>query len=153
MNVLQPSRMRLSIWPEVDTLQNRLERLFGADFPRFAAETPMQWIPAVDMKETEEAYVLTAELPGMTEQEVDLEVEENVLTIKGEKRSEREEKKEKNGHWHLVERSYGSFARSFTLPPAVDAGKIKAEFTNGVLTVHVPKRKEAAARRIAIGAK
>jgi HSP20 family protein len=153
MNALQPWRTKLSPWPELDSLQNRLDRIFDGEFRRLAAETPMEWAPAADMKETDEEYVLTAELPGISEKDVDVEVEQNVLTIKGEKRTEREEKKEKNGHWHLVERSYGSFARSFTLPPAVDAGKIEAEFANGLLTVKIPKRKGAVARRITIGSR
>jgi HSP20 family protein len=146
-------RRRLAPFAELEGLQNRLDRIFAGSLPGLVAEEPMEWLPAVDMKETEDEFVMTAELPGMTEKDVDIEVEQNVLTIKGEKKSEREEKNGKNGHWHIVERSYGSFARSFTLPPAVEAGKIAARFDAGVLTVHLPKRKESTARRIAIGAK
>jgi HSP20 family protein len=76
-----------------------------------------------------------------------------VLTLKGEKKSEREEKKEKNGRWHLIERSYGSFLRSFTLPATVDPAKIDAKFENGVLVVHMPKRKESSARQVPIAGK
>jgi HSP20 family protein len=153
MKTLQPRRAPLTPWSELENLQNRLERMLSGTLPRFAAELPMEWAPAVDMKETEQEFVLTAELPGIDEKDVDVEVEQNVLTIRGEKKSEREEKQEKDGHWHVVERSYGSFARSFTLPPAVDGAKIKADFDKGLLTVHLPKRKESAARRISIGAK
>jgi HSP20 family protein len=150
MNALTPWRTRIAPWQDLDTLQSRLDRLFGR-FPAFTSEEPAEWIPAVNLEEKDNELVLTAELPGMKEKDVELEIEENVLTLRGEKRTEREEKKEKNGRWHVIERSHGEFLRSFTLPPSVDASKAKANFGDGVLTIHIPKRAESTARKIAIG--
>jgi HSP20 family protein len=153
MKSLTTVKHRLSPWQELETLQERLERILGGTWPTFTDGGAGEWTPAVDFKETDKEFVLTAELPGMAENDVDVEVEQNILTIKGEKRTEREEKKEKDGQYHLVERSYGFFQRAFTLPPAVDAAKIQADFSNGVLTVRLPKRQESTARRIAVGSK
>jgi HSP20 family protein len=153
MKSLTTVKSRISPWQELETLQERLERILGGAWPTLANGDAGEWTPAVDFEETDKEFVLTAELPGMAEDEVDVEIEQNVLTIKGEKRTEREEKKEKDGHYHLVERFYGFFQRAFTLPPAVDSSKIVADFSDGVLTVRLPKRQEATARRIAVGAK
>jgi HSP20 family protein len=153
MKSLTTSKSRISPWQELETLQERLDRIFGGSWPTLTNGDAGEWTPAVDFKETDKEFVLTAELPGMAEKDVDVQIEQNVLTIKGEKRTEREEKQEKDGHYHLVERSYGFFQRAFTLPPAVDAAKIQADFANGVLTVHLPKRHESTARRIAVGSK
>ena len=98
--------------------------------------TPARWLPPVDIAETDEGYVITVELPGTKREDVTVECHENVLTIKGEKRSEREEKDE---HRHLVERSYGSFSRAFSLPGDATADKVKASFRDGVLSVEIPK--------------
>ena len=96
--------------------------------------------PAVDIAEEETAYEITAELPGMDESNIDLKFSDGTLTIKGEKKDEREEKQK---DYHLSERRYGSFQRSFGVPDGVDADKIEAHFKNGVLTVTLPKRPEA----------
>jgi HSP20 family protein len=151
MKTLTTTRHRISPWHELESLQERLERLVGSSWPRLANGDVGEWTPAVDFKESEREFVLTAELPGMEEKDVTVELEQNVLTIKGEKRTERDEKSEKDGQYHLVERSYGYFQRAFTLPPAVDGAKIQADFSKGVLTVHLPKRVESAARRISVG--
>jgi HSP20 family protein len=140
---------RLSPWTD---LEDRMERIFGSSFPALG-EQPMEWLPAIDLKEGDDEFVLTGEFPGMNENDIHVDIEQNTLTLKGEKKSEREEEKEKDGRWHLIERSYGSFVRSFTLPASVDAAKIKANFDKGVLTVRMPKRKESTAKRIAINAK
>jgi HSP20 family protein len=103
--------------------------------------------PAVDLGENEKSYLVTAELPGVRKEDVTVELHEDVLTIRGEKRSEREEKKDRP-HW--VERSYGSFCRSFTLPPTAVAEELKASFQDGVLTIEIPKKEAAKARQIAI---
>jgi HSP20 family molecular chaperone IbpA len=97
-------------------------------------------IPAVDIADTEKAYEITAELPGMDEKNVEVKFSNGVLTIKGEKK---EEKEEKNKDYHLSERRYGSFQRSFTVPEGVDAEKIDATFKDGLLTVSLPKTPEA----------
>jgi HSP20 family protein len=103
--------------------------------------------PAVDLSEDEKSYLVSAELPGVRKEDVTVELHEDVLTIRGEKRSEREEKKDRS-HW--IERSYGSFSRSFTLPANVVAEELKANFKDGVLSVEIPKKETAKARQIAI---
>ncbi|MCA9510752.1 MAG: Hsp20/alpha crystallin family protein [Myxococcota bacterium] len=105
------------------------------------------WAPAVDVSEGEKQYTVTVELPGARKEDVNVEVHEGVLTIRGEKRSEREEKDE---HRRYVERSYGSFARSFSLPTNADAEAVHASFQEGVLTVEVPKRDEAKPRSVSV---
>jgi len=102
----------------------------------------MSWgkIPAVDFVDTEKAYEVTAELPGMDEKNVEVKLANGVLTIKGEKKEEKEEKKK---DFHLSERRYGSFQRSFTVPDGVDSEKIEATFKDGVLTVSLPKTPQA----------
>lgn len=155
MSTLIPRRTRLAPlprstpWADFESWQDRLERLIGgAGFPPVADVTT--WTPAIDVEEKESEFVLTAECPGMKEKDIAVDVEQNTLTIKGEKQSEREEKKEKNGRWHLVERSWGSFERSFTLPSNADTSRAKASFENGVLTIRLPKREPSTARRVPI---
>lgn len=104
---------------------------------------------AVDVSETEKAYAITAELPGVDEKNIEVNVQDGVLTIKGEKR---EEKEEKSKNRYLSERSYGSFQRMFGLPKGTDESKVDASFHNGVLTVSIPKAAEAAARKVEIKA-
>ena len=103
--------------------------------------------PAVDLAEDEKGYTVTVELPGVKKEDVTVELQDDVLTIHGEKKSEREEKKGKS-HW--TERSYGSFSRSFSLPPTALAEGLKANFADGVLKVEIPKREQAKSRQIAI---
>lgn len=103
--------------------------------------------PAVDVSEDEKSYHVTVELAGVKKEDVTVDVHENVLSIRGEKKSEREEKKDKS-HW--VERTYGSFSRSFTLPPSALADELKATFKDGVLTLEIPKKEAAKARQISI---
>ena len=97
-------------------------------------------MPAVDVAETDKAYEITAELPGMDEKNIEVKFADGVLTIKGEKKDEKEEKKK---DYYLSERSYGSFQRSFQVPDGVDTDKIEATFKNGILTVVLPKSTEA----------
>lgn len=106
--------------------------------------------PSIDLRETDKEFVVEAELPGLDEKDVDVTLSNGVLSIKGEKKSEREEKKD---NYHLMERSYGSFHRSFQLGDAVDSDKVLATFDKGVLKVTLPKRAEAASaeKRIPIG--
>lgn len=103
--------------------------------------------PSVDISEDDGNYIVTAELPGTKREDVTVELEDDVLTIRGEKRNEREEKKEKR---RIVERSYGTFSRSFTLPSNADGEKISAKFDNGVLTVTIAKRPETKPRVVDI---
>jgi HSP20 family protein len=104
-------------------------------------------VPAIDIAEGDGEYVVTAELPGCKKEDVTLELEENVLTLRGEKRSEREEKKEQRRY---VERTYGSFSRSFTLPPNAEVERIDASFKDGVLTIRIPKAAAAKSRTVDI---
>ncbi len=107
--------------------------------PFWRGEISWGKVPAVDVTDTEKAYEITAELPGLDEKNVEVKFSNGVLTIKGEKKEEREEKKK---DYHLSERRYGSFQRSFTVPDGVDAEKIDATFKDGLLTVSLPKTPE-----------
>jgi len=135
---------------ELSTLQNEVNRLFNTAF-----ETPTtgnggtlrRWMPAMDLVETDDHFVLRADLPGMTESDVNIEIEDTVLTISGERRAEHEEKKE---GFHRVERAFGSFARTLTLPKGVDPEAVAASFDNGVLEVRIPKPEVRKPRRISI---
>jgi HSP20 family protein len=137
------------MWPPATATTPRLGRLFDEVFGGEPAEG-MGWSPAVDIVEHDGELRLTAEMPGIRREDVQIEVNEGMLTIRGEKK---EEKETKNGNARLVERSYGSFERSFTLPRSVAADRIEAEFTDGVLMVHMPKTEKAVGRRIEIAAK
>jgi len=108
------------------------------------------WTPAVDIAEHDDQYLVKVELPGVNKDEVKLTLENNILTIRGEKKQEKETKKE---NYHRVERSYGSFQRSFTLPAAVKADKIDASYKDGILTVALPKAEEAKPKQIEVKVK
>jgi HSP20 family protein len=136
---------------EINSLQQEMNRLFGTFF-----DTPTgsvgnggarRWIPAMDLVETDEHFVLWADLPGLSEGDVQLELEDNVLTIAGERKAEHEERKE---GYYRVERATGAFRRSLTLPEGVDAEAIAATFDKGVLEVRIPKPEERKPRRVQI---
>ncbi len=136
-------------WRDFDEMSDRLFRLFNDVGSGVSSFTSEGWAPPVNVEETENEVVLTAELPGMTHEDVEVHLENNVLTIRGEKSVVRQE--ENGGHRiHLFERRYGSFTRSFTLPRTVKADDINASFENGILTVTMPKVAEAKGRRIEI---
>ena len=148
-------------WRPVENLRREIDRLFE-EFDGGAWLSPLARslfergstgvaAPAVDVAETDKAYEVSAELPGMDEKNIDVKFSDGVLTIKGEKEEVKEEKKK---DYYLNERSFGSFQRSFRLPDGVDADKIEANFKKGVLTVTVPKSAEAqkAAKKIEIKA-
>lgn len=145
----------LTRWnPTSNLLSPRFNRLFEeifSDAPsRFFGDTLMErgtWMPAVDIRETETAIELDAELPGLSKKDIELSVENNVLTLSGERRFENEENRD---NYHRVERGYGKFTRSFTLSGTVDREKVQAKFKDGVLTIHLPKIETAKARRIEI---
>lgn len=130
-------------------LQNRLNRLFDFPMAPFVAETMplMEWTPPCDVYETDKEIVMRAELPGLTKEDVFVSIENNVLTIRGERKFTEEVKRE---DFHRVERTYGEFLRSFTLPTYIDANKILAEFKDGLLTVTLPKREEAKPKQIEV---
>jgi len=138
---------------ELATLQNEMNRLFSTFFdaptPTNAGATLRRWIPAMDLVETEDDFVLKADLPGLSESDVNIELEDNVLTISGERKAEHEQRKE---GYYRVERSFGSFARSLTLPEGVDPDKVRASFDRGVLEVRIPKPEERKPRKVTISA-
>ena len=159
---LIPSLFEPPITREFDTMRNRMRQLFPESFGRalvepseFLAE-PVGWMPAVELTELPEEFVVVAELPGLKPADVTVECEDDTLTIRGSK-EEKKEKKE-NGNKplvHLYERSFGTFFRSFAFPKAVNAEKVAAEFADGVLTIHIPKTAEvkSMAKKIEIKAK
>lgn len=136
---------------EIAALQERMNRLFSdirTQSP-FREEEIVQgsWIPAVDIYETNEAIVLNAELPGVASEDISVEVKDNTLTLKGEKKFAREVKEES---YHRVERAYGTFQRAFTLPGTVAQEKVKAQFKDGVLKITLPKVEEAKPKQIKV---
>jgi len=135
---------------ELGTIQSEMNRLFNTFFD--TPTTPhtgaaRTWIPPMDLVETGEHFVLRADLPGMSEGDVNIELEDNVLTISGERKAEHEERKE---GYYRVERSSGAFRRTLTLPEGVDAGAITARFDKGVLEVRVPKPEQRKPRKVEI---
>ena len=138
---------------ELTSLQNEMNRLFNTFF-----DTPgtggngnggslRRWIPAMDLVETDDHFVLKADLPGLDESDVNIEVEDNVLTVSGERKAEHEDNRE---GYVRVERAYGSFRRSLTLPDGVDAEAVSASFEKGVLQVSIPKPEQRKPRKVAI---
>jgi HSP20 family protein len=138
---------RFDPFREFATLQDRMNRLFGDVYLRDEDVTKRgNWLPPVDIYETEgRDLVIKAELPDMTREDIEVTVENNTLTLRGTKKLPSDVKEEQ---FRRVERSYGTFSRSFTLPNTVDASKVGAEYRNGVLTVKLPFREEARPRTI-----
>jgi HSP20 family protein len=135
---------------DLRSLQEEVNRLFSTNLTRGFGEEGIgrgAWNPSVDIYENKDQIVLEAELPGMNREDFDLTVENNVITLRGERQFE---KKDETDNYHRVERSYGSFTRSFTLPQTVSADGATAEYRNGVLRVTLPKREETKARRIEV---
>jgi HSP20 family protein len=136
---------------ELASLQSEMNQLFSTFFGDATSPTngnTRRWVPAMDLVETEDQFVVRADLPGLAEEDISIELEANVLTISGERKHE--EKTEKEGFFR-VERAFGTFARTLTLPDGVDADAIKAEFANGVLEVRIPKPEQRKPRKVAIG--
>ena len=134
-----------NLWDEMFNMRSELGRLLGSS----EAEVTSAWCPVVDVAETQDELRLQAELPGLAPEQVDVSVESGVLTISGEKEQEVEEGKQ-GSEYHVIERRYGRFERSFSLPRTVDPGKVDATFANGVLTVTLPKVEAAKSRKIAV---
>ena len=136
---------------------SRMEQEMGETFDRFfqgwpwlrgAGET-LGWAPAIDVVDRKDEIVLRADLPGLTEKDVELTLQDGNLTIRGERK---EEKEEKDDNYYCCERTYGSFSRSLAVPASVDAEKINATFKNGVLEVHLPKTRESTGKKVEIKA-
>lgn len=136
---------------ELNTIQNEMNRLFNSLFDTpvraQAGETTRRWIPAMDLVETSDHYVLRADLPGVAEQDVNIELEANVLTVSGERRAEHTQEQ---GGYRRIERAYGSFSRSLTLPEGVNPEAVQAHFDRGVLEVRIPKPEQIKPRKVTI---
>lgn len=139
--------VRYDPFREIRSLQNEVNRLFSGVTSDREDFISGDWLPKVDVFENKDHLVIEAELPGMNREDFELSFENNVLTLKGERKFE---KKDEGDNYHRVERGYGSFARSFTLPQTVTAEGAKAEFENGVLRIQLAKREETKARKIEI---
>jgi len=141
---------------ELTSLRDRMNQLFNQSFGGFeetGLEQPMmepKFLPPVDIAEDDHNITLQAEIPGVKMEDLKITLENNVLTITGERKFKEEEKKE---NYHRIERRYGKFTRSFTLPTGVDAEKVNAVFENGVLNITLPKREEFKPKQITIGVK
>jgi HSP20 family protein len=132
------------------TLREKMNRLFEEAYSSRGEEKDLitsTWTPSVDIYETEHELVLTAELPGIDESDINIEIEDNTLTIKGERKLEKEIREE---NYHRIERAYGSFARSFSLPHYIEQEKIGAEHENGILKITMPKRPESKPKKISV---
>ncbi|HTN71213.1 MAG TPA: Hsp20/alpha crystallin family protein [Methylomirabilota bacterium] len=142
---------RWSPFREMERMQREMDRLFNGGLVPAAggkeAMTLTEWAPRVDITEDDKEFVVKAELPEVKKEDVKVTVEDDVLTFRGERKAEKDEKGKK---YHRIERSYGSFERSFTVPEGSDAGKISSEFKDGVLIVHLPKNPNAKRKAIEI---
>ena len=140
---------RFDPYRELATLQDRLNRTFGSTFGRGEREdeTLAAWAPPVDITEEKDRILITAELPGFKNDEISIQTENGMLTLSGERRLEKESG---DKAYHRIERSYGRFVRSFSLPNNVDREKIQARFTDGLLQIELPKREDAKPRTIRI---
>jgi HSP20 family protein len=139
---------------ELSTIQSEMNRLFNTVFdspadPANSGSALRRWMPAMDLVEKDDAFVLRADLPGLSEDDINIELEDGTLTVSGERKAEHESK---NEGYYRVERAFGSFSRSLTLPKGVDPESVTASFDRGVLEVRIPKPEKRKPRRIEIGA-
>jgi len=143
--------VRFDPFRELSLMQDRMNRMFGDFYGRRLDDDVMSrgdWVPAVDIYENDKhQIVIRAEMPGMKREDIELRVENNTLTLRGERKREAEVRDEQ---YHRVERAYGGFVRSFSLPSTVDAGHVSAEYKDGVLSVTLPLREEAKPRQIPV---
>ena len=132
--------IRWDPFKDLQGLQDRMNRLFNESTGRLTGRAEDvfggQWAPVVDIYESDQEFIVNAELPGLEIKDLDLQIQENVLTLKGEKRMEKEVKEDR---YHRVERAYGAFQRTFALPKSVDSEKVKARLKDGVLEIRIPK--------------
>ncbi|MCI0455331.1 MAG: Hsp20/alpha crystallin family protein [Candidatus Dadabacteria bacterium] len=139
-------------WKDFGTLQERINRMFGDTMRTFYPTDGEElvkgtWAPAVDIHETDDSFVVSADLPGLNKEDIQIDLKDNTLTLMGEKKFQDKVSKD---NYLRVERSYGSFFRSFTLPQNVDPEKIKAKYKEGVLEVTIPKKEEAKPKQIKV---
>jgi HSP20 family protein len=155
IEIQDPRRLPMAIirWDpfrDMMTLRDKMNRLFDDTFTNRSDEPGLlqsSWIPAVDIFENENELVLTAEVPGIDEKDIEIKIEDSTLTIKGERKMDKETQEE---NYHRLERSYGSFVRTFSLPNYVDHDKIRAEHANGLLKIVMPKKPESKTRTVKI---
>jgi len=151
----QPRVQSLTRWDpfaEMADLRREMDHIFGEFFgrtPSSMAATEAMWSPLVDIHETKDSFLLMAELPGVKQEDVEVSVEGDTLTLKGERKREAEVKEDQ---YHRIERSYGRFERSILLPPVVDPNRVKATYRDGVLEVQLPKKEEAKPKAVKIEA-
>lgn len=147
----EPFQTSWNRWKEFDEMEKRLSSLWGRTPTKAEGQkeaiSVAEWSPLVDISEDEKEYLIKAELPEMKKEDVKLTVQDNVLAISGERKYEKEEKDKK---YHRVERAYGSFLRSFTLPEDADGSKVAAEYKDGILKVHLPKSEKAKPKSIEV---
>lgn len=146
------SLTRLNRWKELEDMEKRLSAIFGRTPAATSSEkkeaiSVAEWSPLVDITEDDKEYLVKAELPEIKKEEIKINVHDDVLSISGERQYEKEEKGKK---YHRVERAYGSFMRSFTLPEDADGSKINAEYKDGVLKIHLPKSEKAKPKAIEV---
>ncbi|MFZ2301063.1 MAG: Hsp20/alpha crystallin family protein [Gallionella sp.] len=136
---------------ELEDISSRLNRIFGRVTTRSEPDREMlataDWMPSVDISETDTAYLVKGEIPGVKKEDVRVTIQDGMLTIQGERKQEKEEKGKK---FHRIERSYGSFVRSFRLPDDTDENKVKAEFKDGMINVTLPKSAKAKAKAVEV---
>ncbi len=147
----EPFRSQLNPWKELEDVEKRLSALWGRTPAKAEGQkeaiSVAEWSPLVDITEDEKEYLIKAELPEIKKEDVKLTVQDNVLAISGERKYEKEEKNKK---YHRVERAYGSFLRSFTLPEDADGTRVAAEYKDGILKVHLPKSEKTKPKSIEV---
>ena len=142
--------VRWSPWRDIMSVQDEMNGLFnGLVSSRSASRGAEDWIPSVDISETDDGFIVTADVPGMSAESIKISVANNVLTLRGEKKNVREETEE---NFHRVERVFGAFERTFSLPSGVEPENIRAKYKDGVLRVRLPKSKEAKPQEIKVEA-
>jgi len=142
--------VRWDPFKELERMQERMERLFGDYFwrtPLIERELRGEWLPPADIYEDQDSLVIKVDLPEMDMKDIDVKIEDNTLKIRGERKLEKEEKKE---NYHRIERYYGTFSRSFTLPSTVDQEKVTATYDRGVLRIVLPKKEETKPKQIKV---
>ncbi len=142
----------LTLWKpfrELERIRKEMDNIWDTFFDRkpLSGYGVSEWIPSLDVSETKNSYIVKAELPGIDPKDVEISLSDNVLTIKGEKKQEKEEE---NENYHVIERSYGGFTRSFRLPGQVQNDKVKATYKNGILKITLPKTEETKKKEIKI---
>jgi len=152
MNLIryEPTSPNFPLFREMEEMSDRLNRLFGTWTRPVNGKEPLtvvDWTPSVDIEETETEYLVKAELPEIKREDVKVTVENGILTLRGERKHEKEEK---NRKFHRVERSYGTFLRTFTVPTDADEAKVAADFKEGILRVHLPKTEKPRPKTIEV---